>query len=89
MVDEKDFSLFDKMQTETVKKYCEEIEGTLEQTKEMNVFCHFAKGVGEPKYMPVQSWESLNLLLVEALENHNEVNAAMNLVLFEDATCHV
>lgn len=23
MVDERDFSLFDKMQTETVKKYCE------------------------------------------------------------------
>lgn len=55
----------------------------------MNVFCHFAKGVGEPKYMPVQSWESLNQLLVEALENHNEVNPAMNLVLFEDAMCHV
>ncbi|XP_054832302.1 dynein axonemal heavy chain 9-like [Eublepharis macularius] len=89
MVDERDFGLFDKMQTEIVKKFCEDMEDTLEQTKKMNVFCHFAKGVGEPKYMPVQSWESLNQLLVEALENHNEVNPAMNLVLFEDAMCHV
>ncbi|XP_062976517.1 dynein axonemal heavy chain 9 [Elgaria multicarinata webbii] len=89
MVDEKDFVIFDKMQTETVKKFYDEIEETLEQTRKMNMFCHFAKGVGEPKYMPVQSWESLNQILVEALQNHNEVNAAMNLVLFEDAMCHV
>uniref|UniRef100_A0A803TV97 Dynein axonemal heavy chain 17 n=1 Tax=Anolis carolinensis TaxID=28377 RepID=A0A803TV97_ANOCA len=78
MVDEKDFAAFDKMQTEIVKKFYD-----------MNMFCHFAKGVGEPKYMPVQCWESLNQILVEALENHNEVNAAMNLVLFEDAMSHI
>ncbi|XP_053153093.1 dynein axonemal heavy chain 9 isoform X3 [Hemicordylus capensis] len=89
MVDEKDFVLFDKMQMETVKKFYDEIEETLEQTRKLNMFCHFAKGVGEPKYMPVQSWESLNQILVEALENYNEVNAAMSLVLFEDAMCHV
>uniref|UniRef100_G1KU34 Dynein axonemal heavy chain 17 n=1 Tax=Anolis carolinensis TaxID=28377 RepID=G1KU34_ANOCA len=89
MVDEKDFAAFDKMQTEIVKKFYDEIEETLEQTKKMNMFCHFAKGVGEPKYMPVQCWESLNQILVEALENHNEVNAAMNLVLFEDAMSHI
>lgn len=61
----------------------------MEQTKKMNIYCHFAKGVGEPKYMPVQNWESLSQILGEALENHNEVNAAMNLVLFEDAMCHM
>lgn len=55
----------------------------------MNIFCHFAKGIGEPKYMSVQNWEVLNQILVEALENYNEVNAAMNLVLFEDAMCHM
>uniref|UniRef100_A0A670JUX8 Dynein axonemal heavy chain 9 n=1 Tax=Podarcis muralis TaxID=64176 RepID=A0A670JUX8_PODMU len=86
MVDEKDFVLFDKLQTEMVKKFYDD---TLEQARKMNMFCHFVKGIGEPKYMPVQSWESLNQILVEALENHNEVNSTMNLVLFEDAMCHV
>ncbi|KAH0629591.1 hypothetical protein JD844_011790, partial [Phrynosoma platyrhinos] len=89
MVDEKDFVAFDKMQIEITKKFYDDIEETLEQTRKMNMFCHFAKGIGEPKYMPVQSWESLNQILVEALENHNEVNATMNLVLFEDAMSHI
>jgi len=53
------------------------------------MFCHFASGIGEPKYLPVQGWESLNKLLTEALENYNEVNAVMNLVLFDDAMQHV
>lgn len=67
----------------------QDIDETLEQVKSMNMFCHFASGVGEPKYMPVQSWPSLNKILVDALDNHNEVNAAMNLVLFEDAMSHM
>ncbi|XP_053308775.1 dynein axonemal heavy chain 9 [Spea bombifrons] len=89
MVEEKDSDTFDKIQTEMVKKFYDDIEETLEQTRTMNMYCHFASGVGEPKYMPVQSWESLNKILVEALDNHNEVNAVMNLVLFEDAMCHI
>lgn len=89
MVEEKDFDLFDKIQTDMVKKFYDDIDETLEQVKSMNMFCHFASGVGEPKYMPVQSWPSLNKILVDALDNHNEVNAAMNLVLFEDAMSHI
>ncbi|KAM3922058.1 dynein axonemal heavy chain 9 [Leptodactylus fuscus] len=89
MVEEKDFDLFDKIQTDMVKKFYDDIDETLEQVKSMNMFCHFASGVGEPKYMPVQSWQSLNKILVDALDNHNEVNAAMNLVLFEDAMSHI
>lgn len=45
-----------------------------------NIHCHFTQGIGEPKYLPVPSWPSLNKLLGEALENYNEVNAVMNLV---------
>ncbi|XP_056405417.1 dynein axonemal heavy chain 9 [Hyla sarda] len=89
MVEEKDFDTFDKIQTDMVKKFYDDIDETLEQVKSMNMFCHFANGVGEPKYMPVQSWQSLNKILVDALDNHNEVNAAMNLVLFEDAMSHI
>ncbi|XP_069808270.1 dynein axonemal heavy chain 9 isoform X2 [Dendropsophus ebraccatus] len=89
MVEEKDFDTFDKIQTDMVKKFYDDIDETLEQVRSMNMFCHFANGVGEPKYMPVQSWQSLNKILVDALDNHNEVNAAMNLVLFEDAMSHI
>ncbi|NWI20364.1 DYH9 protein, partial [Crypturellus soui] len=89
MVEEKDCGIFDKMQLEMVKKVYDDMEETLEQTKQMNIYCHFAKGIGEPSYRPVPNWEELNQILVEALDNYNEVNAAMNLVLFEDAMCHV
>lgn len=89
MVEEKDYGTFDKIQLEMVKKFYDDIEETLEQTKQMNVYCHFAKGIGEPSYRPVPTWEELNQILVEALDNYNEVNPAMNLVLFEDAMCHV
>lgn len=64
-------------------------EEVLKQTQNLNMYCHFANGIGEPKYMPVQSWDLLNQTLVEALESHNEVNAVMDLVLFEDAIRHM
>ena len=53
------------------------------------LYCHFAQGIGDPKYMPVTNWPDLTKSLNEALENHNEINAAMNLVLFEDAIQHI
>ena len=54
-----------------------------------NIYCHFAQGIGEPKYMKVKSWESLAALLQDALMSYNEIVAAVNLVLFEDAMMHV
>ncbi|XP_067860408.1 dynein axonemal heavy chain 9-like [Heptranchias perlo] len=89
MVEEKDFGIFDKIQTELVNKFFDDMEETLEQAKIMNIYCHFAHGVGEPKYMPVQGWEPLNKVLMETLDSYNEVNAAMSLVLFEDAMSHI
>nr|XP_021499024.1 dynein heavy chain 9, axonemal [Meriones unguiculatus] len=89
MVEEKDFNLFDKIQTDFLKKNFGDVEEMLQQTRSLNMYCHFANGIGEPKYMPVRSWELLSQTLVEALESHNEVNAVMDLVLFEDAMCHV
>ncbi|XP_068007753.1 dynein axonemal heavy chain 9 [Melanerpes formicivorus] len=89
MVEEKDTAAFDRIQLEMVKRFYDDMEDTLEQTKRLNIYCHFANGVGEPSYRPVPSWEELSQVLVEALANYNEVNAAMNLVLFEDAMCHV
>ena len=37
----------------------------------------------------VAGWAELNKILVEALDTYNELNAAMNLVLFEDAMMHI
>uniref|UniRef100_A0A8C4MMP7 Dynein axonemal heavy chain 9 n=1 Tax=Equus asinus asinus TaxID=83772 RepID=A0A8C4MMP7_EQUAS len=89
MVEEKDFDLFDKIQTEVVKKIFDVITYFNLLFTSLNMYCHFANGIGEPKYMPVQSWELLTQTLLEALENHNEVNTVMDLVLFEDAMRHV
>lgn len=39
--------------------------------------------------MPITNWEQLNKLLTEALSSYNDLIAAMNLVLFEDAMMHI
>ena len=54
-----------------------------------NLHCHFADGMGDPLYKCVKGWEDLHHIMTEALMNYNEVNAAMNLVLFQDAMQHV
>lgn len=53
------------------------------------MYCHFAEGIGESKYLPVDSWATMNKLLEEALSQYNDLIAAMNLVLFEDAMHHI
>ena len=53
------------------------------------IYCHFAHGGQDPCYLPVKDWEVLKKVLMEALDNYNELNAAMHLVLFEDAMQHV
>lgn len=53
------------------------------------IYCHFAAGIGDPKYLAVTGWESLKKILEEALDSYNELNTMMNLVLFEDAMMHV
>lgn len=45
-----------------------------------NIFCHFAQGIGDPKYFYVADVAQLNKLLVDVLDSYNEVNAVMNLV---------
>ena len=39
--------------------------------------------------MPIPSWDNLNKILTDALKGYNELNAAMDLVLFEDAMSHI
>jgi len=69
-------------------KYFQDIDENL-LYKEPLIYCHFAGGIGEAKYLPVENWTDINKILVEALDNYNELNAAMNLVLFGDAMSHI
>ncbi|XP_021937393.1 dynein beta chain, ciliary isoform X2 [Zootermopsis nevadensis] len=88
LVDEKDIETYSKIQIDIVKKNFEEVDESLLAEKP-NIYCHFAQGIGEPKYMKVESWKSLAVLLQDALISYNDLVAAINLVLFEDAMMHV
>lgn len=60
-----------------------------EVMKQPLLYCHFAQTGEEALYAAVSDWTSLRSILTDALESYNELNAAMNLVLFEDAMQHV
>lgn len=60
-----------------------------EVMKQPLLYCHFAQMGEEALYAAVSDWTSLRSILTDALESYNELNAAMNLVLFEDAMQHV
>jgi len=53
------------------------------------LYSHFANGLGDPKYMPVTNFSSIQTLLVDALRSYNDFNSIMNLVLFDDAVRYV
>ncbi|XP_038597832.1 LOW QUALITY PROTEIN: dynein heavy chain 17, axonemal [Tachyglossus aculeatus] len=88
LIDQKDNETLERVTVASTKKYFDDL-GEQVLFAKPNTYCHFAQGIGEPKYSPVPSMASLNKLLVEVLESYNEVNAVMNLVLFEDAVSHV
>ena len=88
LADTKDIEMFDKTLRDAYKKNFEEMPEHNVFVKP-HIYCHFAKGLGEAKYMPISTWDSLSKTLAEALKGYNELNAAMDLVLFEDAMCHI
>nr|XP_060488661.1 dynein axonemal heavy chain 11 isoform X2 [Panthera onca] len=88
LVDPKDCDLFQKKMLETAYKHFEGANGHALLQQPL-IYCHFAHGGQDPHYLPVKDWEVLRTVLTEALDSHNELNAVMNLVLFEDAMQHV
>ncbi|XP_060103688.1 dynein axonemal heavy chain 11 [Heteronotia binoei] len=88
LVEEKDCSFLHKKLVDTAHKYFEGVEDHILLQQPL-IYCHFANGVADPNYMPVKNWDMLRKILVEILENYNELNASMNLVLFEDAMQHI
>uniref|UniRef100_A0A3Q1K2D2 Dynein axonemal heavy chain 11 n=1 Tax=Anabas testudineus TaxID=64144 RepID=A0A3Q1K2D2_ANATE len=88
LMEEKDVELFNKILLDTGKRYFEGIDESIFIHQPL-VYCHFAQGVGEPRYHQASDWEKLQKILAEALEHYNELHAVMDLVLFEEAIQHV
>lgn len=88
LIDRRDIDTFGKLVVETVKKSFEEIEENDIFEKPL-IFCHFAEGIGDPKYFQIHDFARLSNLLNDALAGYNDLVAAMNLVLFEDAMHHI
>lgn len=88
LIDPKDIDNFKKLVVEVCKKEIEDMD-EVKIFSEPLIYCHFAEGLTDPKYMPVKAWDALSKLLQEAQINYNESVGALNLVLFEDAMSHI
>uniref|UniRef100_A0AAV2MDL9 AAA+ ATPase domain-containing protein n=1 Tax=Knipowitschia caucasica TaxID=637954 RepID=A0AAV2MDL9_KNICA len=88
LVEHNDLHLFQRLQTETVHECFEDLDKS-KMTQLPLLYCHFAQMDGESSYSHMSDWSVLRASLTDALENYNELNAAMDLVLFEDAMQHV
>lgn len=67
LVDATDIDNFEKLILETIKKAGFEDLDEGELFSKPLIYCHFAEGFGESKYMPVKTWEHLNKLLQEGM----------------------
>ncbi|XP_078083834.1 dynein axonemal heavy chain 11 [Mustelus asterias] len=88
LMEEKDIEHFYKILIDTAKRYFEVIDEHIFTQKPL-IYCHFAQGAGEPRYLPVTNWKKLHRILTDALEHYNEIHAVMNLVLFKEAMQHI
>ncbi|RZC39341.1 MT, DHC N2, AAA 7, DHC N1 and/or AAA 9 domain containing protein [Asbolus verrucosus] len=88
LVEKRDLDTYNKLVVEAVKKNFEELDET-DVFETPLIFCHFAEGMGDPKYFQIHEFSHLSKLLHEALDGYNDLVAAMNLVLFEDAMYHI
>ncbi|KAF7661524.1 hypothetical protein LDENG_00258930 [Lucifuga dentata] len=88
LMEEKDVELFNKILLDSGKRYFEGIDESIFIHQPL-VYCHFAQGLGEPRYHQASDWEKLQKMLAEVLEHYNELHAVMDLVLFEEAIQHV
>ncbi|CAL1535630.1 unnamed protein product, partial [Lymnaea stagnalis] len=88
LVDDNDIELYEKFHTEIIKKNFEDQKEEAVNEKPL-ICCHFANGVGDAVYGFITGWPQINKILSDVLDSYNELNAAMNLVLFEDAMSHI
>ncbi|KAK2582958.1 hypothetical protein KPH14_009015 [Odynerus spinipes] len=83
-----DKKLFEQLLIEMLRKNIPDLDEKI-VLRQPIIYCHFAEGIGESKYMPIRDWDHLIKLLDDALLSYNELISAMNLVLFDDAMYHV
>jgi dynein heavy chain len=83
MVEDNDRKQLGAILQEITKKTFEDLDANVLHASPM-VYTHFAGGMGESKYQAIKDWNSFKKILEDALEQHNEANAVMDLVLFED-----
>uniref|UniRef100_A0A7S0GLB7 Dynein heavy chain n=1 Tax=Micromonas pusilla TaxID=38833 RepID=A0A7S0GLB7_MICPS len=90
MVHQTDIAKFDEMRVAVTKKYfADENQEEVEQRPiSYNAFMKFDSN-DEGAFCECATYEKLNKTLVEKLNEHNESNAVMDLVLFEQAMDHV
>ncbi|KAJ8875197.1 hypothetical protein PR048_023092 [Dryococelus australis] len=88
LVDTNDIETFEKLVVEFVKKGFDELDEEQVFRKPL-LFFHFTESIGDSKYMPMVDTNRLESFLLEALGQYNDLVAAMNLVLFEDAINNV
>ena len=92
LIQEQDIRRFDAMIEEICKKHFGSIEGCENVfEKDPLIFTDFCANTGgdDKPYLAVKDWDQLNQVLEFQLNEHNETNAVMNLVLFNDAMEHV
>uniref|UniRef100_H2ZKB5 AAA+ ATPase domain-containing protein n=1 Tax=Ciona savignyi TaxID=51511 RepID=H2ZKB5_CIOSA len=84
-----DQKVFDVIPTYSMYQ-CDPHFFTLSMTEKIGTANQFTKIQWlSPLFKSVSTWQAMNKLLVDGLEAYNEVNAVMNLVLFEDAMSHI
>jgi dynein heavy chain len=88
LVSENDIAKFQKVLKDVGKKFFKDLNQA-EAFAEPNLFCNCWKDLEDKSYNRVESIEKLRLILEDGLKRYNENNAAMDLVIFEDAMKHV
>ena len=88
LVSPKNLDDYNKLAKDVGKKYFKDLDQSV-VFKQPLIFCHCWKDLDEKSYNIVESIDSLGNILNSALASYNETNAAMNLVLFQDAMQHI
>lgn len=88
LVNDADQECFRKLFRDIFKKGMEELDDQ-PVFREPLIYCHFADGLADPKYMPIPKWDTLSALLSDAQTGYNEIVGQMNLVMFDDAMAHI
>ena len=88
MMSKTDNEILTKLVTDIAKKQIENLDANTVFRQPL-IYSHFADGIGDDKYGPIDNYGQLRKLLNEALINYNDIVGALDLVLFEDAMSHI